>query len=522
MFFLLNPTMWVGLLTLILLEIVLGIDNVIFIAILAGKLPPKERDKARLIGLGLSLTMRLILLLLISWIITFTNPIFNNKYFNLSGNDLILLFGGLFLLFKTTIELHEKLEGRSENHQNNKNYSGFWIIVLQIVVLDVIFSLDSVITAVGMVNKLFIMMCAVIISTVLMLIASKPLINFINLHKTIVVLCLSFLLIIGINLVAESFGLYIPKGYIYFAIGFSILIELFNQIALHNVIKYESKKPMRQRVTEIIFRLIDKKYYKKTNKIEKNLQIHNNTLKQNIYSYKENFQDEEKYMINSVLTLSSRSIRSMMTPRRNISWINTKHNILQIKKKLLETPHNLFPVCKGELDEIIGVVQAKELLIYLSNNDHNHDITNFASKNPPIIVLDTLDTMNLISILRQAKGNCIIIHNEFGTVQGLITPLDVLEAIAGEFPDADETPEITIEKNSWLVKGSTDLHTVFQTLKIKELLNKKKNYSSLSGLLIDQHGEIPKNGEIIDIFPLQFNIISVTKYHIDLVRITKK
>ncbi|CAL4321425.1 TerC family protein [Buchnera aphidicola] len=520
MSFLLNPETYLGLLTLIILEIVLGIDNLIFIAILSEKLPPNKRDKARVVGLGLSLTMRLILLSTISWIITLTHPIFNNKYFNLSGRDLILLSGGLFLLFKSTIELHEKLEGRTNHQQSNKNYSGFWVIIIQIVVLDVIFSLDSVITAVGMVNKLFIMMLAVIIATILMFLASKPLTKFINLHKTIVVLCLSFLLMIGLSLVSESFGIYIPKGYIYVSIGFSMLIECFNQVTLYNVNKNESLKPIRQRVTEIIFRLINKKnhiqpkkfLYKYNNNYDKN-------LKNITHETKENFHDDEKYMIKSILTLSARSIRSIMTPRKDISWINTKHSTQQIKIKLLDTPHSLFPVCRGELDNIIGIVRAKELLVYLDH--YTGQIEKFASKNPPIIVLDTLDPINLITILRQSKGSFVIVANSFGVIQGLITPLDVLEAIAGEFPDVDETPEITIEKNSWLVKGNADLHTLGQVLQIPQLLCKNKNYSSLSGLLIDKYGKVPHPGDLIYIPPLVCKIIEVKNYHIDLIRIIK-
>lgn len=515
--FLLNPATWIGLFTLIILEIVLGIDNLIFITILAEKLSPKQRDKARFIGLGLSLIMRVLLLTIISWLITLTNPIFNNKYFNLSGRDLILLSGGLFLLFKATIELHEKLDGKPNNNKKNKNYSGFWITITQIVILDAIFSLDSVITAVGIVNKLFIMIVAVIIATIFMIITSKKISQFINLHKTIIVLCLSFLIMIGISLVSESFGLYIPKGYIYVSIGFSILIEIFNQIALHNMIKNESLLPIRQRATEIIIKFMTKKknesYIKNTKKKKLHHMYHTSRF------YIENFQDEEKYMINGVLTLAARSIRSIMTPRNDISWINTQHTHNQIKMKLLDTPHSLFPICTGELDAIIGIVRAKELLVYL--NDPTYDIKKYASQYPPIIILDTLDPINVIKILRQSKGNCIIVTNEFGVIQGLITPLDVLEAIAGEFPDADETPEVIIEKNSWLVKGNTDLHTLGQLLKIKEFLYKKKNYASLSGLLISKYGKVPKPGDIIHIIPMTFHIIKSTEYRINLVRIIK-
>lgn len=253
---LMDPSIWAGLLTLVVLEIVLGIDNLVFIAILADKLPPKQRDKARIIGLSLALFMRLALLSVISWMVTLTKPLFTIADFAFSGRDLIMLFGGLFLLFKATTELHERLENKEHDTGNSKGYASFWVVVVQIVILDAVFSLDAVITAVGMVNHLPVMMAAVIIAMAVMLFASKPLTRFVNQHPTVVVLCLSFLLMIGLSLVAEGFGFHIPKGYLYAAIGFSILIELFNQIARRNFIRHQSSQPLRARTADAILRLM--------------------------------------------------------------------------------------------------------------------------------------------------------------------------------------------------------------------------------------------------------------------------
>ncbi|UVK77050.1 MAG: putative inner membrane protein [Sodalis sp. Fse] len=229
--FLMDPAIWVGLLTLVILEIVLGIDNLVFIAILADKLPSKKRDRARVIGLAIALVIRLVLLSLISWIVTLTRPLFTISSFSFSGHDLILLLGGIFLLFKAATELHERLENKKDDDRNCRGYSSFWAVVVEIVILDAVFSLDAVITAVGMVDHLSIMMTAVVIAMAIMLLASRSLIRFINRYQTVIVLCLSFLMIIGLGLIAEGFGFHIPKGYLYAAIGFSILIELFNEIA---------------------------------------------------------------------------------------------------------------------------------------------------------------------------------------------------------------------------------------------------------------------------------------------------
>lgn len=242
-----DPQIWIGLITLVVLEIVLGIDNLIFIAILADKLPPHQRDKARVIGLSLALVMRLGLLTAISWLVTLTQPLFSVGPLSFSGRDLILLLGGLFLLFKATTELHERMEGVSLSKSSSTVYASFSAVVAQIVVLDAVFSLDAVITAVGMVNNLGVMMAAVVISIGVMLFASKPLTRFVNAHPTIVILCLSFLLMIGFSLVAEGLGFHVPKGYLYAAIGFSILIETFNQVSSRNAIRHEQRVPLRER-----------------------------------------------------------------------------------------------------------------------------------------------------------------------------------------------------------------------------------------------------------------------------------
>ncbi|CRY53566.1 MULTISPECIES: TerC family protein [Yersinia] len=505
--FLMDPSIWAGLLTLVVLEIVLGIDNLVFIAILADKLPPKQRDKARIIGLSLALIMRLGLLSVISWMVTLTTPLFSVGSFNFSGRDLILLVGGLFLLFKATTELHERLEGNQHDSSANRGYASFWAVVAQIVVLDAVFSLDAVITAVGMVNDLAIMMTAVVIAMGVMLLASKTLTQFVNAHPTVVVLCLSFLLMIGLSLIAEGFGFHIPKGYLYAAIGFSILIELFNQIARRNFIKHESRLPRRQRTAEAIIRLMGGRQQQEPQTGDPQVVIPT-----------EAFAEEERYMISGVLTLASRSMRSVMTPRTEISWVDCNRTQEEIREQLLDTPHSLFPVCRDSLDEIIGVVRAKDLLVAIERGD---SISEFAAATPPIVVPDTMDVINLLGVLRKAKGRLVVVNDEFGVVQGLVTPLDVLEAIAGEFPDEDETPDIIEDGDSWLVKGGADLHSLEQALDCQELVSPTADYASLAGMLLSYSGHMPTVGDVVELHNLRFEIMEVSEYRIELVRITK-
>lgn len=231
-----DPAAWVGLATLVVLEIVLGIDNLVFIAILAEKLPPEQRNTGRIVGLILALVMRLILLASIAWVITLTQPMFYVLEHAFSGRDLILLFGGVFLLFKGTMELHERIEGTQAQKEENPVHAAFWMVIVQIVVLDAVFSLDSVITAVGMVKELSVMMIAVIIAVGIMLWASKPLMDFVNKHPTVVILCLGFLMMIGFSLIVEGFGFHIPKGYLYAAITQVGGGDHFFLIATHGLI----------------------------------------------------------------------------------------------------------------------------------------------------------------------------------------------------------------------------------------------------------------------------------------------
>jgi predicted tellurium resistance membrane protein TerC len=222
-----DPQAWLGFLTLTVLEIVLGIDNIIFISILCGKLPADQQPKARRIGLALAMVMRILLLLSLSWVIRLTNPLFSVLGHDISGRDLVLIVGGLFLLAKSTMEIHEKLEGE-DGHASAKVGPSFTSVLLQIMVLDIVFSLDSVITAVGMVSHVAVMISAVVVAVGFMMMFAGAVGDFVHRHPTIKMLALSFLLLIGVMLMAEGFHQHIPKGYVYFAMAFSVFVEMLN------------------------------------------------------------------------------------------------------------------------------------------------------------------------------------------------------------------------------------------------------------------------------------------------------
>jgi predicted tellurium resistance membrane protein TerC len=222
-----SPEIWIALLTLTALEIVLGIDNIIFISILAGKLPAAQQKRARLVGLALAMITRVALLFSLAWLVRLTTPLFTVLKEEISGRDLILLLGGLFLIAKSTHEIHNKLEGE-EGEGLRKAAASFAGVIVQIALLDIIFSLDSVITAVGMANHLPVMVTAVVIAVLVMMVSAGKISDFVEDHPTVKMLALSFLLLIGVSLIAESLDHHINKGYIYFAMGFSVFVEMLN------------------------------------------------------------------------------------------------------------------------------------------------------------------------------------------------------------------------------------------------------------------------------------------------------
>ncbi|ARP87458.1 TerC family protein [Bordetella genomosp. 9] len=482
---LLDPAAWVGLLTLVILEIVLGIDNLIFIAILADKLPPAQRDRARILGLSLALLMRLVLLSVMSWLVTLTQPLFFVGPLHPSARDLILLAGGFFLLFKGTMELHERLEGRQQASGGPRVYASFWVIVTQIVVLDAVFSLDSVITAVGMVDHLAIMMLAVVIAIGVMLVASKPLTRFVNAHPTVVVLCLGFLLMIGFSLVAEAFGFKVPKGYLYAAIGFSVLIEALNQLARRNLLKMDARRPMRERTAEGVLRMLGKRP-------PQPVMDEPETAEEQEAEPPPAFGVEERNMVSGVLTLAERSIHSIMTPRTDISWIDIDDDPETMRSQLTAAPHSFFPVCRGSLDEVLGIGRAKEMVADLITEGRIRR----NRLREPIIVHESIGILRLMDTLKRARGQLVLVADEFGAIEGLVTPMDVFEAIAGEFPDEDELPDIVDEGDGrWKIDGAADLRHVEQVLETEGLIDEAQDYATLAGYLLSRFGHLPAPGD---------------------------
>jgi CBS domain containing-hemolysin-like protein len=408
------------------------------------------------------------------------------------------------------MELHERLEGVTHAHAESKVYAGFAAVVAQIVVLDAVFSLDAVITAVGMVDELGVMMAAVVISIGVMILASKPLTRFVNAHPTVVVLCLSFLLMIGLSLVAEGLGFHIPKGYLYAAIGFSIVIETLNQFARRNFLKNEARVPFRDRTAESVLRLMGgRKRADPAGDVQQEAQV-----------AREAFAVEERNMVSGVLALADRSVRSVMTPRSDVSWVNLDDAADTLLCQLQETPHGLLPVCRGELDNVIGIGRTKDLIAGLVLRGRIDDTGTALRK--PIVMPDTAGVLKAMDTLKRSHGQLVLVTDEYGVVQGLLTPVDILEAIAGEFPDEDE--QLAIRPRApgvWEVDGAADLHLLQQALETDGLVGEESDYTSLAGFLLARFEGFPAAGQAVELDGLRYEVLAVEDRRIAKVSIRR-
>ena len=494
-----DPTAWLGLATLVILEIVLGIDNLVFIAILADKLPPEQRNRARLIGLSLALVMRLGLLASIAWVVTLTEPLFTVLGSEISGRDLILILGGLFLLFKGTMELHERVEGSAGHDAGQKvQHAIFWQVILQIVVLDAVFSLDSVITAVGMVQELSIMMIAVVVAMAVMMVASRPLMAFVGRHPTVVILCLGLLLMIGFSLVAEGLNFHVPKGYLYAAIGFSILIELCNQLARRNRAKGTHALGRRQRTAQAVLRLL-----RAERAGQPGQQVDDMAALVDGAGDEPAFAPEESSMIERVLSVGAHDVRSIMVPRGDMTWLDVADTPDVVVRKFA-TGHSRLPLCAGDASNVLGVLHFKDVLPLL-RNPGPIDLVELARE--PRYVMETTPVLKILEELRASRDHMLIVVDEHGVCEGLVTPMDVLTAVGGELPEhSEDQPEaLQLSDGSWLLEGALSVSEAARLLNTPGLVEDYPD-ATLAGCVLRAMGRLPDAGDTIRMHDWSFEV----------------
>lgn len=518
---LMDPTVWAGLLTLILLELVLGIDNLVFIAILADKLPPEQRDRARVIGLSLALLMRLGLLASISWLMGMTQPLFSIADLEVSVRDLILIVGGLFLIYKATSELHEHISPASHRASGKSVvYSSFGVVVMQIVVLDAVFSIDSVITAVGMVQHIEVMMIAVVIAVVVMLIASKPLTVFVSKHPTVILLCLGFLLMIGFSLVCEGLGIHIPKGYLYGAIVFSLLIEMLQELRRRSSKSDQSwRGGRRARTTEAVMRLIG----------GSDLSVHTNSAFNSQPEHASRgdepvalFDANERRMVMGVLSLADKPIEAIITLRRELETLDVLDPIEQQLETLANSRHSwLVAIEDGHTDEPLGVISKKRLLAPLLAGEKPDDLREMIEQ--PLVLLENVSVIDAVEHFRASGKSFAFVVDEFGTLTGIATTTDILEEIAGELPEPGEatTPAVTeVSPDCYDVDASEDIHDINQYLPVP--LPTGRDYTTLAGLVLDRLESLPYIGAVTSVEGWRLEVSDVERHRIKRVRLVRE
>jgi predicted tellurium resistance membrane protein TerC/Mg2+/Co2+ transporter CorC len=482
-----DPTIWIGFLTLVILEIVLGIDNLIFIAILSDKLPASQREKARRLGLGLALVMRLGLLTSISWIASLTAPVVTVLGIEISWRDIVLIAGGGFLLIKATIEIHDRIEVVGDQPLQERGYARYWPTIAQIIVLDAVFSLDSVITAVGMVDELPVMVAAVVVAVLAMITAAGPLTRFINAHPSLIILCLGFLLMVGLVLVVDGFGYHIPKGYLYAAIAFSVVIEIFNHLAQRRRRALVLSLSLRHRTADAVLRLLG------------GVPLRPSTIEPAevaAYTTSEEsgqaFAPAEHAMVRGVLSLAERSVRTIMTPRTQLDWIDTGGTRSAVLAALRRSPHRVLLLGRGSIDEVIGIVR-KEDVLELALSERPFELAPLAQE--PVAIPGSSSVLAAFDAFRNAPIEMAIVVDEYGSLLGIVTRADLLQAIAGHLPDtADEQPEAR-----QLPEGVLSLDARMAIFDAQQRLGIEaappEAPESLAGLVLERLGRVPQIGD---------------------------
>ena len=502
-----DPNAWIGLATLIGLEIVLGIDNLVFTAILAERLPPAQRRQARLIGLTLALAMRLGLLAALSFLAQLTRPLVTLGGFSFSGRDLILIGGGAFLLAKGTTELNERIAQGAHGSERRRTPPAFWQVIVQIILLDLVFSLDSIITAIGMVDELAIMMIAVVVAVGVMIFASGPLTAFVGRRPTVVILCLGFLLMIGFSLITDGFGFHVPKAYLYAAIVFSVLVEAANELRRLNLTRRDARASRRERTSNAILRTLGGGAADQSGGADASGADAAGAPP---------LGQAERLMMHGVLELGERRLRSLMTPRGEVEWLDVTLPEAALRARIGDLEHSCVPLARGRIDELVGVARTRDLL----GSAAGPALDPCAQVHTPLVLPDTLDALRAIERLRHAPLRLAIVVDEHGSIQGVVTPFDVLEAIAGDFSATADAASRTASEGAgaWIVDGSQDIRRLGAAIG-RDLADAEDLYTTVAGLVLTKLQRLPERGDSVEHAGVRLEVIALDGRNAGRVRI---
>ena len=508
-----DPAAWAGLGTLVLLEVVLGVDNLVFISILVNKLPQEKKRQAFMTGLGLALLMRLVLLAFMARLVALTEPLFTLGGHGYSARDLILMAGGMFLLLKGTMEMHDRLEGHAGRFDTGGAKVGYWQVIFQIIVLDAVFSLDSIITSVGMVDHVFIMMIAVLAAMVIMVLAAAPLLEFVERHPTVIVLCLGFLLMIGLSLLADGLGYHIPKGYMYAAIGFSVLVEACNQWALRSRRRRYSMRDMRESTARVILNLLGGGA---PGGGEAQLEVA--ALAGDTGGHL--FAPGERDMVGRVIRLAGRTARFIMIPRQRVDWLDSNADRATVTRFAAASRLAWLPVLRRDTDEVLGVVHPGEILLQEEQGigSREWDLKTYVRPAPTIFEHTPLTT--LLEDFRTSPAPLAFVRDEYGSVVGIITPAELLSVLAGQMGDMPAGPEVCHRPDgSWLLPGRLAVDLFASWLGVS--LPRRLSSATLGGFILERLGRIPEKGARLRYKGWELEITRMDRRRIDEVRAVK-
>ena len=506
-----DPSAWIGLGTLVLLEVVLGVDNLVFISILVTRLPEAQRRQAFLTGISLALLMRLGLLAFMARLVTLTNPLFTLGGHGFSARDLILMAGGVFLLLTGTTELHDRVEGRAGSFSGPERHAGYWQVIVQIVVLDAVFSLDSIITSVGMVEHVPIMMLAVVSAMAIMVLAAAPLLHFVERHPSVIVLCLGFLLMIGLSLLADGLGYHIPKGYMYAAIGFSILVEACNQWALRNRRRRFSMRDMRESTARVILNFLG------GGVPSGDMQLDAAALAGEAGG--QLFAPQERDMVARVIRLGGRTARFIMTPRQRVRWLDSNADLPTVSRYAAAANLPWLPVLQRDTDEVLGVLRPGDLLAAPPPaKGAPWSLLPFVRPAPTIFEHTPLPT--ILDNFRTHPVPLAFVRDEYGDVVGVVTPAELISVLAGQMGDMPAGPEACRRPDgSWVMPGRLSVDLFASWLGVP--LPKRLSSATLAGLIMERLGRIPVKGDHLLYHGWELEVLRMDKRRIDTVRAVK-
>lgn len=509
-----TPTAWIGLVLLVATDIVLATGIAGRRETLAAGRPAERRANARHAGILIGLALRIALLVVAAWVLTLAAPLASPGNAVLSPRGLLLVVAGLFLVAKAAFEIHRRLDGRPQPVAAASGGIVSWSAIAKLAVLDMLLSLDTVAAAIGLVEPLPVMVIAMIAATAISVACAKPIAAYLARNPSAVVLCHAILILVGFGLFADGLGHPLPKGALYAAIGLAILVEAIGQFRGGGRDQEFAGMGLRQRTATRVLKLLGRH-----RRGAGGAALAVEPVAEMETAEAPAFAAEEADMIQGVLTLAERPVRTIMSPRTQVQWIAIDGSPERVRADILRLTHSVALLCRGRLNDFVGVAATTDLLRVVVEAP---DLDLSSKIRQPVIVHESTKVLKLMEDLRRSSMPLAIVLDEYGSVAGVATPTDILEAIAGEFPDRDEAHAEIVEEGEgrWIFEGFVDVHRASAVLG-RDLVDPNHRYTTLNGYIVWKLGDIPKVGRRFAVDDLAFEILAMKGRTVERVRITR-